>query len=143
MVRNSQALDRCDLLPSVLTGVSEVDMSVTVMGQKLEMPVYCSPSALQRLFQHRGERAVAAAADKYGTMFGVSSLGNVSLEELREKHDTPQVYQLFFHKDRGLNAAMMRRAKQKGVEVVMLTVDSITEGNRERDLRLVFRSPSG
>ena len=49
-----------------------VDMSVTVMGQKLAMPVYCSPTALQRLFHHQGERAVAAAAAKYGTMFGVS-----------------------------------------------------------------------
>lgn len=55
-------------------------MSVTVMGQKLALPVYCSPTALQRLFHHEGERAVAAAA-KYGTMFGVSSLGTVSLEE--------------------------------------------------------------
>ena len=63
-------------------------MSVTVMGQKLAMPVYCSPTALQRLFHHQGERAVAAAAAKYGTMFGVSSLGTVSLEELRRISDS-------------------------------------------------------
>ena len=65
-------------------------------------------------------------------MFGVSSLGTVSLEELR-KHKTPQVYQFYFHKDRGLNRAMLERAKAAGVEVMMLTVDSITGGNRERD----------
>ena len=139
--KNSSAFDRCDLLPSVLTGVSDVDMSVTVMGQKLDMPVYCSPTALQRLFHHHGERAVAAAAEKYGTMFGVSSLGTVSLEELRQKHKNPQVYQFYFHKDRGLNAAMMQRAKEAGVEVMMLTVDSITGGNRERDLRTGFSIP--
>jgi L-lactate dehydrogenase (cytochrome) len=139
--KNSSAFDRCDLLPSVLTGVSDVDMSVTVMGQKLDMPVYCSPTALQRLFHHQGERAVAAAAEKYGTMFGVSSLGTVSLEELRQKHKNPQVYQFYFHKDRGLNAAMMQRAKEAGVEVMMLTVDSITGGNRERDLRTGFSIP--
>jgi isopentenyl diphosphate isomerase/L-lactate dehydrogenase-like FMN-dependent dehydrogenase len=69
------------------------------MGQNLALPVYCSPTALQRLFHHNGERAVAAAAAKYGTMFGVSSLGTVSLEELRKAHDTPQVYQFYFHKD--------------------------------------------
>jgi len=50
------------------------------MGYKLALPVYCSPTTLQRLFHHQGERAVAAAAAKYGTMFGVSSLGTVSLE---------------------------------------------------------------
>ncbi|PSL15709.1 alpha-hydroxy acid oxidase [Shimia abyssi] len=139
--KNSAAFDKCDLLPSVLTGVSDVDMSVTVMGQRLDMPIYCSPTALQRLFHHQGERAVAAAAEKYGTLFGVSSLGTVSLEELRKKHKSPQVYQFYFHKDRGLNAAMMQRAKEAGVEVMMLTVDSITGGNRERDLRTGFSIP--
>src|SRR3546814_7137938 len=63
-------------LPSVLRGVTTVDMSVTIMGQKLAMPFYCSPTALQRLFHHHGERAVAAAAGKFGIMFGVSSLGS-------------------------------------------------------------------
>jgi L-lactate dehydrogenase (cytochrome) len=74
-------------------------------------------------------------------MFGVSSLGTVSLEELRKKYDTPQVYQFYFHRDRGLNRAMMQRAKDAGVNVMMLTVDSITGGNRERDLRTGFSIP--
>ncbi|MEL6958986.1 MAG: alpha-hydroxy acid oxidase [Pseudomonadota bacterium] len=141
MRANSAAFESCDLLPSVLTGVSEVDMSVTVMGQKLDMPVYCSPTALQRLFHHQGERAVAAAAANHGTMFGVSSLGTVSLEEMRQAHTTPQCYQFYFHRDRGLNRAMMQRAKEAGVEVMMLTVDSITGGNRERDKRTGFSIP--
>jgi len=76
--RNTQAFDERDLVPNVLAGVDNVDMSVTVMGVKLGMPVFCSPTALQRLFHHDGERAVARAAEKYHTMFGVSSLGTVS-----------------------------------------------------------------
>ena len=139
--RNSTAFDTCDLVPNVLTGVEEIDMSVEVMGQKLAMPLYCSPTALQRLFHHQGERAVAAAADKFGTMFGVSSLGTVSLSEIRKRHNNPQVYQFYFHKDRGLNRAMMQRAKEAGIDVMMLTVDSITGGNRERDLRTGFSIP--
>src|SRR3954462_6025033 len=139
--RNTASFERCDLVPNILRGVAEVDMSVTVMGQKLGMPIYCSPTALQRLFHHQGERAVAAAAAKYKTMFGVSSLGTVGLEELRKAHDTPQVYQFYFHRDRGLNRAMMQRAKAAGVEIMMLTVDSITGGNRERDLRTGFSIP--
>lgn len=139
--RNSASFEHCDLLPNVLRGVQQVDLSVTVMGQKLALPFYCSPTALQRLFHHDGERAVAAAAAKYGTVFGVSSLGTVSLEELRKAYDTPQVYQFYFHRDRGLNRAMMQRAKEAGVEVMMLTVDSITGGNRERDLRTGFSIP--
>lgn len=139
--RNTASFECCDLVPNVLRGVAEVDTSVTVVGQKLAMPVYCSPTALQRLFHHEGERAVAAGAAKYGTMFGVSSLGTVSLEELREAYDTPQIYQFYFHKDRGLNRAMMQRAKQAGINVMALTVDSITGGNRERDLRSGFSIP--
>ncbi|MER9104973.1 alpha-hydroxy-acid oxidizing protein [Mesorhizobium sp. M0848] len=139
--RNTESFETCDLVPNVLRGVSEVDMSVTVMGQKLAMPFYCSPTALQRLFHHQGERAVARAAAKYGTMFGVSSLGTVSLEEARGISSSPQVYQFYFHRDRGLNRAMMQRAKAVGVEVMMLTVDSITGGNRERDKRTGFAIP--
>ncbi|WP_164754198.1 alpha-hydroxy acid oxidase [Mesorhizobium sp. M7A.F.Ca.US.008.03.1.1] len=139
--RNTESFETCDLVPNVLRGVSEVDMSVTVMGQKLAMPFYCSPTALQRLFHHQGERAVAKAAAKYGTMFGVSSLGTVSLEEARSISSSPQVYQFYFHRDRGLNRAMMQRAKAVGVEVMMLTVDSITGGNRERDKRTGFAIP--
>jgi len=139
--RNTEAFEQCDLVPGVLRGVSDVDLSVTVMGQKLALPVYCSPTALQRLFHHEGERAVAAAAGKYRTMFGVSSLGTISLEEARKINDGPQVYQFYFHKDRGLNREMMARAKAAGVQVMMLTVDSITGGNRERDKRTGFAIP--
>jgi L-lactate dehydrogenase (cytochrome) len=139
--RNTASFERCDLVPNILRGVETVDLSVTVLGQKLAMPVYCSPTALQRLFHHQGERAVAAAAAKFGTMFGVSSLGTVSLEELRKAHKTPQAYQFYFHKDRGLNRAMTQRAKEAGVDVMVLTVDSITGGNRERDLRTGFSIP--
>lgn len=139
--RNTQSFDTCDLVPDVLSGITDVDMSVTVMGQKLDMPLYCSPTALQRLFHHDGERAVAAAANKFGTMFGVSSLGTVSMEELREKYDTPQAYQFYFHKDSTLNKVMLQRAKDAGIDVMMLTVDAIVGGNRERDLRTGFSIP--
>ncbi len=139
--RNAASFERCDLVPNVLRGVADIDLSTTVMGQKLAMPVYCSPTALQRLFHHQGERAVAAAASGFGTLFGVSSLGTVSLEELRAKYATPQAYQFYFHKDRGLNRAMLERAKAAGIDVLMLTVDTITGGNRERDLRTGFTMP--
>jgi len=74
-------------------------------------------------------------------MFGVSSLGTVSLDELRKAHDTSQIYQFYFHKDRGLNRAMLQRAKDARIDIMMLTVDSITGGNRERDLRTGFSIP--
>ncbi len=139
--RNTEAFESVDLVPNILRGVTDVDLSTEIMGQKLALPIYLSPTALQRLFHHEGERATAAAAAKFGTMFGVSSLGTVSMAELAAKHDTPQVYQFYFHKDRSLNSAMMQKAKESGINVMMLTVDSITGGNRERDLRTGFSIP--
>jgi len=139
--RNTSSFEQVDLVPNVLRGVADIDLSVTVMGQKLALPVYCSPTALQRLFHHTGEYATAAAASRFGTMFGVSSLGTVSLAELRRKYATPQCYQFYVHKDHGLNSAMLQSAKEAGVNVMMLTVDTITGGNRERDLRTGFSIP--
>ena len=62
--RNTEAYNQVDLVPNVLRGVKDVDLSVEIFGKKLELPLYCSPTAIQRLFHHEGERAVAKAAKK-------------------------------------------------------------------------------
>jgi len=139
--RNTAAFDDVDLVPNVLRGVENVDMSVSVMGQKLDMPIYCAPTALQRLFHHEGERAVAKAATKFGTMFGVSSLATVTVEDIAKLAPGPKLFQFYFHKDRGLNDALLERARAANFDVLALTVDTITGGNRERDLRTGFTSP--
>jgi L-lactate dehydrogenase (cytochrome) len=139
--RNTESFEECDLVPNVLAGVDKIDMSVTVMGIKLDMPIFCSPTALQRLFHHEGERAVARAAEKFGTMFGVSSLATVSLEEIGRTVNAPKMFQFYFHKDRGLNNSMLERAKEAKFDILALTVDTITGGNRERDVRTGFTSP--
>lgn len=139
--RNTAAYDDVDLVPKVLVDVETVDTSVEVMGQKLGMPFYCAPTALQRLFHHDGERAVARAASAHDTMFGVSSLATVAVEEISELAPGPKMFQFYFHKDRGLNDALLERARAAKFNVMALTVDTITGGNRERDLRTGFTSP--
>ncbi|MBU26255.1 MAG: alpha-hydroxy-acid oxidizing enzyme [Gammaproteobacteria bacterium] len=139
--RNTSAFDDVDLVPNVLAGVEDVDLSTTLFGKKLSMPLYCSPVAIQRLFHHEGERAVAKAAAKHETMFGISSLSTVSVEEIEKLVDTPKMFQFYFHKDRGLNDNLLERAKAAKFDVLALTVDTITGGNRERDLRTGFTIP--
>ncbi|MEE8301079.1 MAG: alpha-hydroxy acid oxidase [Candidatus Tectomicrobia bacterium] len=139
--RNTEAFEECDLVPNVLAGVENIDMSTTVMGQKLDMPLFLSPTALQRLFHHDGERAVGKAAEKFGTMFGISSLGTVSIEEIGSSIKTPKLFQLYFHKDKGLTKSMIDRCKDAAFECMALTVDTIVGGNRERDLCTGFTSP--
>jgi L-lactate dehydrogenase (cytochrome) len=139
--RNTEAYERCDLVPNVLAGVESIDMSVTVMGQKIDMPLFCAPTALQRLLHHDGERPVAKAAQKFGTMFGISSLGTISIEEIGSTISTPKLFQLYFHKDRGITNSMIEQCIAARFDVLALTVDTITGGNRERDLRTGFTSP--
>ena len=60
--RNTAAFDSVEFLPRALVDVSTIDMSTTLFGRKIDWPFFCGPTALQRLFHHQGERAVAAAA---------------------------------------------------------------------------------
>tara|TARA_B100000401_G_scaffold302134_1_gene207596 strand:+ start:494 stop:1642 length:1149 start_codon:yes stop_codon:yes gene_type:complete len=139
-IRNTKAFDDVDLVPNVLRDVSKIDLSTTVFGKKLDLPFYCSPTALQRLFHYDGEKAVGRAAAKFNTMFSVSTLSTTSMEVLAPI-DAPKLFQYYYHKDKGLNDAMVEKAKEANFDVLALTVDTITSGNRERDFRTGFTSP--
>ena len=139
--RNTESFNKCDLIPNVLSGVDKVDMSTTVMGQKLDMPLYCAPTALQRLFHHDGEVAVAKAAEKHGTLFGISSLGTAGIEEISKLVKSPKLFQLYVHKDKGLNKALIEKCKDSKFDAMAVTVDTAVGGNRERDLRTGFTIP--
>ena len=139
--RNTESYNQCDLVPNVLRGVKAIDMSTTVMGQKIEMPIYCAPTALQRMFHHDGEIGVGLAAEKFKTMFGVSSLGTASIEEVSKRISTPKLFQLYVHKDDGLNNYLIDQCKEHNFNAMAVTVDTAVGGNRERDLYTGFTIP--
>lgn len=139
--RNTAAFDDVDLVPRVLAGVESIDPSVTVLDRKSALPLMLSPTALQRLFHWQGERAVAAMAEKFGLWFGISSLASVSIEEIGAKYSGPKMLQYYYHRDRGLNAALLERARAANFDAVTLTVDTIVSGNRERCKRTGFTTP--
>ena len=139
--RNTQAYADCDLVPDVLAGVENIDTSVTIMGRKSALPLILSPTALQRVFHWQGERAVARAAEKFGLWFGISSLATVSIEEVAAMVSTPKLFQLYVHKDKGLNRSMIERCQAAKFDAIALTVDTIVGGKRERCARSGFSSP--
>jgi len=139
--RNTAAYAQCDLVPDVLAGVEEIDTSITIMGRKSSLPLILSPTALQRVFHWQGERAVARAAEKFGLWFGISSLATVSIEEVAAMVSTPKMFQLYVHKDKGLNTSMIDRCKAAKFDAIALTVDTIVGGKRERCARSGFSSP--
>jgi L-lactate dehydrogenase (cytochrome) len=139
--RNTSAFESVDLVPNVLTGAHEIDMSVEVLGARLQMPLFLSPTALQRLFHHDGERAIARAAGKFGTMFSVSTLGTRSIEELAALTGAPKLFQIYVHKDPALTTDLIRRCKEAQFDALALTVDAIVAGNRERDYHTGMTTP--
>ncbi len=139
--RNTAAFEDCDLVPNVLAGVSDIDMSTTVMGRKIDMPLFLSPTALQRVFHWQGERAVGKTAEKFGTYFGISSLATVSIEDIGQAISTPKLFQLYVHKDKGLNHALIEACKAAKFDAIALTVDTNVSGNRERCMQTGFKTP--
>jgi len=139
--RNTDAFNDYDLIPNVLRGVENVDMSTTVLGEKIDFPLFPSATAMHRLYHHEGERASARAVDKMGTIFGTSTMGTVSIEEIGQINKGPKSFQLYIHKDRGLTDNLIERCKKAGFTSMCLTVDTVVAGNRERDRRTGFTTP--
>jgi L-lactate dehydrogenase (cytochrome) len=140
-VRNTASYDQADLIPDVLAGVHEIDTSVEILGRRSALPLILSPTALQRVFHWQGERAVAKAAEKFGLWCGISSLATVSIEEIGALIASPKLFQLYVHKDKGLNASLIERCKAAKFDAIALTVDTIVSGKRERCARSGFTSP--
>ena len=139
--RNTEAFEHCDLIPSVLTDVSSVDMSTTVLGQKIQFPLFLSPTAMHQMYHHDGEVATAKAAEKLGTFFSLSTMATTSIEDVSKVSDGPKMFQLYIHKDQGLTDNLIERCKSSGFKAMCLTVDTIVAGNRERDHRTGFTTP--
>ncbi|MBX7481397.1 alpha-hydroxy acid oxidase [Qipengyuania qiaonensis] len=139
--RNTSAFDEVDLVPDVLAGVGSIDTSCTIMGRTSALPLMLSPTALQRAFHRDGERAVAQAAEKFGVWFGISSLATHSIEEIAALTGGPKLFQLYVHKDEGLNASLIQRCREAKFDALALTVDTIVSGKRERCLRSGFTTP--
>ena len=139
--RNTDSFDKCDLVPSVLTDVSNVDTSTTVLGQQIDFPLFLSPTAMHQMYHHEGEQATARAAEKFGTFFSLSTMGTKSIEEVANISGGPKMFQLYIHKDQGLTDNLIERCQRSGFKAMCLTVDTIVAGNREKDHRTGFTTP--
>jgi len=139
--RNTEAFNKCDLIPNVLAGMENVDLTTTIFNTKMKLPFFLSPTAMQRLFHHDGEKALARVASREGIMMGVSTIGTVSIEELGKLTEGPKIFQLYIHKDKGLTNDLIDRCKQSKFDAIALTVDTIVGGNRERDLYTGMTTP--
>ena len=139
--RNTEAFNDCDLVPNVLANVGKPDLSTTVFGKKIDLPVFLSPTAMQRLYYHEGDKASARAAEKFGTFYSMSSMANTTIEEISNISKGPKLFQLYVHKDQSITDDLIDRSKESGFDALCLTVDTLVAGNREKDHRTGFTTP--
>jgi 4-hydroxymandelate oxidase len=139
---NRKAFDGWVIVPRVLRGVRSVDLGTTVLGQAVSMPVLMSPVAFQRLAHDRGEAASAAAAAEAGTIFCLSTLSTVTMEEVGRASGA-WWFQLYCYSDRGVTRDLIQRAEAAGAGAILVTVDTPLLGRREADERNKFALPQG
>ncbi len=134
MANNASAFSKYELLPEMLHGVENIDLTTHVLGAKMDLPIYLAPTGMSRLFHHDHELGVARAAQAFGTMYGVSTVATASIEDIAEACPGPKVFQTYVLRDRGLTRELVARCKEAGYTSLCLTVDTPVAGNRERDL---------
>jgi len=121
---NRQAFRRIKLRPRMLRDVSHQDISVTVLGHKISMPICVSPTAYQAMAHPDGELATVRAVTTVNTAMGLSTCSTYSLEDVaRESPDTVKFFQIPFLSDRQLMETLIKRAEKAGYKAVLLSVD--------------------
>src|SRR5499427_8823313 len=139
---NVAGWERLKLHYRVLAGVSARDLTTTVLGQSVSMPILVAPTAFHKLACENGEIATAHAAKTAATAFILSSLSNTAMETVFAQAGRPRWFQLYIYKDREVTRELVKRAEQAGAEAIVLTVDAPGLGTRERDARNKFTLPS-
>ncbi|XP_023253119.1 hydroxyacid oxidase 1 [Seriola lalandi dorsalis] len=144
---NVAAFNRWYLVPRVLRDVSSVDLSVSVLGQRLSMPLCVAATAMQRMAHPEGETATARACRAVGTGMMLSSWATSTIEEVMSAmtasaHGGGVLWlQLYIYKDRELTLSLVRRAEEAGYKAIFVTVDTPYLGRRWDDMRNRFKLP--
>jgi lactate 2-monooxygenase len=136
MRANLEAFERRRLRPRMLVGNRERDPSVEVLGTHSPAPFLLAPIGVLSIAHADGELAVARAAAATGVPMVLSSAASHSLEEVAtELGETPGWFQLYWVNDREVVASLVRRAEDAGYRAIVVTLDTLTLGWRDRDLR--------
>ena len=139
--RNTESFNDCDLVPNILASVGTPDLSTTIFGKKINLPIFLAPAAMQRLYHHEGDKASAKAAEKFDTFYSMSTMANTTIEEVSNIANGPKLFQLYVHKDQSITDDLIDRCRRSGFDGMCLTVDTLVAGNREKDHRTGFTTP--
>jgi len=133
--RNRAAFEQLAFRPRVLVDVSKVDQSTTVLGQRLATPLILAPTGMCGMAIPQGELAAARAATRAESLFTLSTMSGVSIEDVARLAPGPHWFQLYVCRDRDLTRRLIERARVAGYRALVLTTDVPVFGRRESDYR--------
>ena len=133
---NVAAFDRWRILPKMLRGVEQRDLSVDLFGTEVEVPVVLAPIGCQSILHEEGELAAARAAASQDVPLCLSTVSSYTMEEVADElGDTPRWFQLYWSPNRELAKSFLDRAEDAGYEAIVVTVDTPIPGWRPQDLQ--------
>lgn len=132
--RATAAFDDLELLPRSLVDVSKISGETEIFGRRIPLPLMLAPTGLTRMFHKDAELAVARAAAAAGLPYCLSTLGTTTIEEFADVVPGPKLFQIYIFKDRGLTEEFIERARACNYDGLVLTIDTVVAGKRERDL---------
>lgn len=138
---NRNAFERIRFRPRILIDVTHVDLSTTILGQRISMPIMIAPTAMQKMAHPDGELATARAASAADTAMVLSSWATSSVEEVASTGPGLRFFQLYVYKNRNVVKQLVQRAERAGFKAIALTVDTPRLGRREADIKNRFVLP--
>lgn len=134
--RNCAAFADTVFVPETLHPVQHPDLSTTLLGRRIAMPLVFAPTGYSRMMHHEGEAAVARVAQRSGLPYALSTVGTSTVEDVHEAAPHgDNWFQLYLTRHEALNNELIERALAAGFTTVVLTVDTAVGGNRVKDVR--------
>jgi L-lactate dehydrogenase (cytochrome) len=141
MERNRSVFSELYLLQRILVDISGLDTSTEILGEKVSLPIICTSTGANRLYNSDGEMTVAKAADKANIIQILASTAMTSFDDIATATKGPKWCQMYVLKDRGFTKELTAHCHSLGYKAMVLTADCTVAGNRERDIRNQFTLP--
>ncbi|MBM3394540.1 MAG: mandelate dehydrogenase, partial [Betaproteobacteria bacterium] len=135
---NREDFARWRFMPRVTTDVAQRNLATSVLGQPASLPLIVAPTGLAGMVWRKGECVEARVAQEAGIPYCQSQMSASSIEEVHAAAPGPHWLQVYPLQQRDINRRIMQRAKAAGYRTLVLTVDTKTQGPRERDVRNGF-----
>lgn len=133
---NLAAFNRWVINPDFMNSTGAGDTTTTLLGAKLSYPVITAPVGNQGAVHAQADVPNVKGTGAAGTLYCVSSVSQLSVEDVAAASDGPKWFQLYIPKDRGFAREMLQRAKAAGYMAIIVTADVDVTSNRERSMRL-------